>query len=517
MESYILKVYRNAKELRTFVEDSSLCFSTFIFKDTSEQLECNSNIIIDITSLIFYLSAVKNDCYAAERNFDKLQEDTQIVIHESALNIALELFPCVFSSHEYICIDPEISQSLQTNNKSLEVIYKNVYTYENDKILTNFANYCNKNHIPIASFPKATDIVKNDYESFNQEYANVIIDLTSLSYAIEENKNILYLSEQFINNFTNAKFIVKTTQVEILFKFYPLYFNDQKCISSLFDDFEISESDKDELHTKPLRIVDLSALELDALFKVINHDLIGHINFKKHLINGLKNFILLNHANEQKIISIFLFGKSGIGKTEVARIINEGIIPNSYLSKINFQNYSSQDALNSLIGSPAGYIGCEHGELSEKVKKGSIGLILCDEFEKTTRPVFSYFLELLEEGKFTDSLAREYDLDGYIIIFTSNILTKQEYEKTIPPELQTRFDIVCQFEEPTPDEKKEFLELLLEKAKIKFCDQFSKINFTKSNEVELFDFDYVSIHALRDIKRKFNNKLMDFLNSHDAF
>ena len=145
MESYILKVYRNAKELRTFVEDSSLCFSTFIFKDTSEQLECNSNIIIDITSLIFYLSAVKNDCYAAERNFDKLQEDTQIVIHESALNIALELFPCVFSSHEYICIDPEISQSLQTNNKSLEVIYKTVYTYENDKILTNFANYCNKN------------------------------------------------------------------------------------------------------------------------------------------------------------------------------------------------------------------------------------------------------------------------------------------------------------------------------------------------------------------------------------
>lgn len=54
---------------------------------------------------------------------------------------------------------------------------------------------------------------------------------------------------------------------------------------------------------------------------------------------------------------------------------------------------------------------------------------MCDEFEKTTRSVFSFFLELLEEGQFTDSMAREYDMDGFVIIFTSNLLAKQNTKK----------------------------------------------------------------------------------------
>lgn len=78
---------------------------------------------------------------------------------------------------------------------------------------------------------------------------------------------------------------------------------------------------------------------------------------------------------------------------------------------------------------------------------------------------FSFFLELLEEGRFTDSMAREYDMDGYVIIFTSNLLSEAEYKKAIPTELQTRFDLVCEFEEPTMAEKTAFLDLLLEMAK----------------------------------------------------
>ena len=182
----------------------------------------------------------------------------------------------------------------------------------------------------------------------------------------------------------------------------------------------------------------------------------------------------------------------------------------------NFQNYSSQDALNSLIGSPAGYVGCEHGELSDKIKKSKVGVLLCDEFEKTTRPVFSYFLELLEEGKFTDSMTREYDLDGYIIIFTSNLPNETEYKKVIPPELQTRFDLVCEFEEPTAVEKKDFLDLLLEKAKSKYSEQFARITMTEDEKQKLYSFDYSSISALRDIKRVFNNRLMDYFAEKDV-
>lgn len=222
---------------------------------------------------------------------------------------------------------------------------------------------------------------------------------------------------------------------------------------------------------------------------------------------------MLNKVKEQRVLSIFLLGTSGIGKTEVARLIANGLQNDCYLAKINFQNYSSQDALNSLIGSPAGYVGCEHGELSSKIQKSKVGVLLCDEFEKATRPVFSFFLELLEEGKFTDSMAREYNMDGYIIIFTSNIPSESEYKKIIPQELQTRFDLVCEFEKPTLTEKYEYLDLLLEKAKQKFPERFASQEFTKKYMKKLYDFDYSEFSSFRDIKKVFDNRLIDFFKN----
>ena len=172
--------------------------------------------------------------------------------------------------------------------------------------------------------------------------------------------------------------------------------------------------------------------------------------------------------------------------------------------------------MNSLIGSPAGYVACNHGELSEKIHKSEVGVLLCDEFEKTTRPVYSFFLELLEEGHFTDSMAREYDMNGYIVIFTSNISSETEYKKIIPPELQTRFDLVCEFETPTAWDKRQFLDLLLEKAKKKYSEQFLKIKMTENERKKLYNFDYESLDSLRDIKRAFNNRLMDLFKKKEV-
>ena len=124
----------------------------------------------------------------------------------------------------------------------------------------------------------------------------------------------------------------------------------------------------------------------------------------------------------------------------------------------------------------------------------------------------------LQRGQitFTDSMTREYDLDGYVIIFTSNLPNETEYKKVIPPELQTRFDLVCEFEEPTAAEKKDFLDLLLERAKSKYSEQFASITMTEDEKQKLYSFDYSSISALRDIKRLFNNRLMDYFAEKDV-
>ena len=100
-----------------------------------------------------------------------------------------------------------------------------------------------------------------------------------------------------------------------------------------------------------------------------------------------------------------------------------------------------------------------------------------------------------------------------IIVFTSNLKNEAEYQKVIPPELQTRFDLVCEFEEPSTIEKIQFLELLLDRAKEKFPDQFAQIDMSKEDKKRLFDFNYSNMHALRDIKREFNQRLMDYFTS----
>ena len=308
---------------------------------------------------------------------------------------------------------------------------------------------------------------------------------------------------------TNVKVIAQTTQVDTLLRYFPLFFDGQEPFCKLLPDLAgLGEEIPEE--SILAKVTDLNGSSFDTFIDMFNHNLIGHSYFKERLRYTLKNFISLNKAKEQKVLSIFLFGASGIGKTEVARLIASGLQNDCYLAKINFQNYSSQDALNSLIGSPAGYVGCNHGELSEKIQKSKVGVLLCDEFEKTTRPVFSFFLELLEEGRFTDSMAREYDMDGYVIIFTSNLLSEVEYKKAIPPELQTRFDLVCEFEEPTMAEKTAFLDLLLEMAKTKYSEQFAESEMTEDEKKQLYAFDYSSLSALRDIKRVFNNRLMDY-------
>ena len=155
----------------------------------------------------------------------------------------------------------------------------------------------------------------------------------------------------------------------------------------------------------------------------------------------------------------------------------------------------------------------ENGELSIKLNQQHSGIILCDEFEKADSKIMNFFLELLEDGKFTDSMAREYNLDGYIIVFTSNLQSESEYKKAILPELQTRFDLVCEFEKPNENEKRKFLELLLEKAKQKHAEAFAKFTMTQQDEEYLLGFDCSALSALRDIKRVFNNRLMDLFEA----
>lgn len=207
---------------------------------------------------------------------------------------------------------------------------------------------------------------------------------------------------------------------------------------------------------KPKRLIDLDDSEIKELLDQFVHDLIGQDKFKDDFRKQVEIFRLFNSIGEQPILSLFLVGPSGVGKTETARILSSLLAPGESLAKINFGNYSSKDSLNSLIGSPRGYMGSEEGELSMKIERSKSGVILIDEFEKGDSAVWSFFLDLLENGKFTDSQGEEHDLNGYTIVFTSNT-PRTEVQDKFPPELLSRLNLKVDFAALSDKEKKTFV------------------------------------------------------------
>ena len=216
----------------------------------------------------------------------------------------------------------------------------------------------------------------------------------------------------------------------------------------------------------------------------------------------MKNFRILNKIGDMPVFSMLLYGMPGIGKTEICKCLSKFIQPDSDVIKINFEGYSSKDALNSLIGSPAGYVGCDGGELPDKVERYNSSVIICDEFDKTTSEVKNYFLQMLEEGKFTDSMGKEYDINGYIVIFTSN-LNEKNWKQELPKPLISRLDLICKMDKLNELEKEEYIRMIAGKY-------FSKIEesyfFDKQKWWEEISNINCMTDDLREIKKEIQKK-----------
>lgn len=298
-----------------------------------------------------------------------------------------------------------------------------------------------------------------------------IVDISSL-ISLER---IQYNAELVLPKFPEDTIFIADKKHKELFEYELRYcFEDFIDIDSIEDiDVEYSVVDN-TVKSKNLnhrKIIDLNSEEINEFINSFSNCIYGHEKFKDDFTELIRNFRVFNKLGEHKILSLFLMGDSGVGKTEVARAIHKSLGGKKKLAKINFGNYSSDNALNSLIGSPRGYVGSEAGELFIRVKESDIGIILIDEFEKSNSTLFNYFLDVLESGKMVSSMAEEINLDGFIIIFTSNI-SKEEFPKRISPELRSRFDYKGYFMPLFHSHKEKFVEFRIKNIIEKFNKSF---------------------------------------------
>lgn len=232
-------------------------------------------------------------------------------------------------------------------------------------------------------------------------------------------------------------------------------------LRNVFDAFKNcgadAKGDREDGTMEKIVLVSLEEDEYERVVRALNDELIGQSRFKEAFREHSKSFRLFYALEEQKVFSLLLLGPSGVGKTEVAKILSGAIASNQPLPKINLGNYSSKDSLNSLIGSPRGYVGSEEGELGRKLDSSKAGVLLVDEFEKAEPAVWNFFLDLLETGTYTDSQGREHDLGGYVIVFTTNC-PREHLETTFPAELLSRFSLIAHFVRLNHDEKEKIVE-----------------------------------------------------------
>ncbi|MBN1462495.1 MAG: ATP-dependent Clp protease ATP-binding subunit [Paludibacteraceae bacterium] len=175
------------------------------------------------------------------------------------------------------------------------------------------------------------------------------------------------------------------------------------------------------------RIAQAEGLRLMQMNEVLKNKVIGQQQAIDKVVKAIqRNRIGLKDPN--KPIGTFIFlGPTGVGKTHLAKILAEFMFDTAdNLIRIDMSEYMEKFSVSRLIGAPPGYVGYEEGgQLTEKVRRRPYSIVLLDEIEKAHPDVFNILLQVLDEGRLTDSLGRRIDFKNTIIIMTSNVGTRQ--------------------------------------------------------------------------------------------
>ena len=217
-------------------------------------------------------------------------------------------------------------------------------------------------------------------------------------------------------------------------------------------------------------------------------------------------------------IGSFIFlGPAGVGKTEVAKALAYELFDDErHMIRIDCSEYMEAFNVSRLIGAPPGYVGYdEGGQLTEAVRRNPYSIVLFDEIEKAHRDVFNILLQILDDGRITDSQGRTVDFKNTIIIMTSNLgseyildnasnseeLIKEELRKTFRPEFINRIDEIVVFHSLSKQTVYEILDKIIKETENRLSDSHIKISLTDQAKEYVIDNSYDEQYGARPIKR----------------
>ena len=217
-------------------------------------------------------------------------------------------------------------------------------------------------------------------------------------------------------------------------------------------------------------------------------------------------------------IGSFIFlGPTGVGKTEVARTLAYELFDDErHIVRIDMSEYMESHSVSRLVGAPPGYVGYdEGGQLTEAVRRNPYSIVLFDEIEKAHKDVFNILLQILDDGRITDSQGRTVDFKNTIIIMTSNLgseyilnkekdldtLLDKELKRTFKPEFLNRIDEIITFNSLDKNTIYEILDNIILNVENRLKDKQIKIVLTDKAKKQIVDSSYNEAFGARPIKR----------------